>query len=342
MKNNPPEQSTLISYSSVYSYIEKLCKSSYFYVHLEPTNACNTNCIMCPRNAMTRKPKMMTWENFEKIMTLILPTDIPMISIVGFGEPTLHSKLTQMLNYIRKRRKDIILKMTTNGSLLKKEYIEELYKNGLDLIEISVVGTDKESYQNTMGGLQFEQLLDTINYLNHQKYKYLLATFPTAQDSPENLYEYWTAQGVKNIEVKGFHQRGGYLDPEQKLSNDSFGSYISRKQEDKAKSRLPADACHKLYMFLHVNVDGNFIPCVQEINNKNILFNIENITSYDDANKIMSSARPTFDICQGCEMKNQDLMDYYSQFLIKYFPERIGNILARSSLSGDWTSQIYE
>lgn len=36
--------------------------------------------------------------------------------------------------------------MIINGFLLKKEYIEEFYKNGFDLIEIFVVGIDKEFY----------------------------------------------------------------------------------------------------------------------------------------------------------------------------------------------------
>lgn len=42
---------------------------------------------------MICKLKMMIWENFEKIMILILLIDILMILIVGFGELILYSKL---------------------------------------------------------------------------------------------------------------------------------------------------------------------------------------------------------------------------------------------------------
>jgi MoaA/NifB/PqqE/SkfB family radical SAM enzyme len=317
------------TYDEVRSYIEQLCRDCHFYVHLEPTNACNTSCVMCPRGQMTRIPRLMDWGVFKAAMELLLPTEIPMISLVGFGEPTLHKRLVEMIAYIRRRRPEMILKLTTNGSRLSAQYIDELYSAGLDLIEVSVVGTDPESYQAAMGGLSLGPVLQAFKHLNNRGYTWLLTTFVTGDQTPETIRDFWHQRGVKNIEVKGFHTRGGYLSGVTgRLSADGLGSYVRREPPVKDLAST-ADACHKLYMFLHLNSDGNFIPCVQEINNHNVICRLDQVKSYQDIRHILRSARPTFDICTNCELKNQELVDYYTRFLIRYFPERTRTLMAR-------------
>src|SRR6266542_1959861 len=94
------------------AYVRALCEQSYVYVHLEPTNACNANCMVCPREEMTRSVGMMTWETFCRVMDVVLPTPIPMLALVGFGEPTLHRRLTAMVEYVRARRGEMVIKVT--------------------------------------------------------------------------------------------------------------------------------------------------------------------------------------------------------------------------------------
>jgi MoaA/NifB/PqqE/SkfB family radical SAM enzyme len=306
-------------------YISTQCEKSFFYVHLEPTNACNTACEMCPRGVMTRPQRMMSWKVFETAMGLLLPTDIPMISLVGFGEPSLHSKLIEMVNYIRNHRSDIIIKMTTNGSRLSGAYMDDLYAAGLDLLEISVVGSDAATYQRMMGGLQLEPVLRAIRHLNSRGFLYLLTTILTGQQGSTETRAFWEAHGATHVEIKGLHRRGGYLAP--RLLGSSLGSYLRRESNRDAVDSCQVDACHKLYMFLHVNADGNFIPCVQEINNRNILTDIFSVKDYQELRRIVRRARPRFDICDGCELKEQNLIDYYARFLVKYFPQRIPTLL---------------
>lgn len=324
------DESTL--YHQVRAYIERLCRNGFLYIHLEPTNHCNTTCVMCPRGAMVRAPKLMRWETFEAVMAVVLPTDLPMVSLVGFGEPTLHRQLATMIGYIRSRRPDMIIKLTTNGSRLAPAYIDSLYLQGLDLIEISVVGTTPGSYALNMGGLELESVLNAIRYLNSRNLLYTLTTFVTDGLSPNALRQLWLRWGARTVEVKGFHTRGSYLDLDHRLSKDSLGEYKKLTRDRAGEEQDPVtDACHKVNLFLHVNADGNFIPCVQEINNKNILFNISEVTSYVQIIEIMRSARPVFDICSGCELKHQDLVDYYARFFVNYFPLRIIEIMESQS-----------
>lgn len=310
---------------AVARYISTHCEKSFFYVHLEPTNACNTTCEICPREAMRRTPKMMSWDTFAAAMRLLLPTDIPMISLVGFGEPSLHCKLVDMVYFIREYRPDIFIKMTTNGSRLSNAYLDDLYNAGLDLLEISVIGSDAATYQRLMGGLQLEPLLQAIGYLNSRGFLYLLTTVLTGGQNPIETEAFWKEHGASHLEIKGLHHRGGYVS--SKLLGNPFGNYSCREHNSDSVARPRVDACHKLYMFLHVNADGNFIPCVQEINNKNILTDISSVKDYEELRQIVRRARPTFDICNGCELKQQNLIDYYAHFLVKYFPERTSKLL---------------
>lgn len=312
-------------YESVRRFVIDQSHRSFFYLHMEPTNACNTHCQMCPRDAMSRSYKMMSWPIFTRLMELVLPSDIPMISIVGFGEPLLHKDIGAMLRYIRRRRHEIIIKLTTNGSMLTKSMISELYDSGLDLLEISFVGTDPKTYSRHMGNLSFERALHSISHLQHQGRKFAITTFEIADESIAQIKAFWKKQGVHNVHIKGFHRRGGYLEPVQIISRNALGDY-KRRTELSTLPSMPsgnaseAESCHKLFMFIHVNAEGDFIPCVQEINNENVLFNINEVHSYNEIVKRMQSVRPEFNICNGCELKSQDLIDYYTNFLLEYFP----------------------
>ena len=323
------------SYDMLRTALDEICRDGFFYVHLEPTNACNTTCVMCPRDAMVRKMNMMSQEILEQVVTVLLPPQVPMVSIVGFGEPTLHPRLVEMIRYIKVRRPDIIIKMTTNGSRLTPSFIDSVYEAGLDLMEISVVGTDPDAYKVAMGGLDLDTVRRAITYLNGTTHRYLLATFPQDDASPDTLRQYWTSQGARNIEVKGFHRRGGYL-PQPvtlQLRGNPLGEYQPRPDtthvlpDEKAQSTIPVDACHKLYMFLHINAHGNLIPCVQEINNRNVLAHISEVHDFDEVRHLLRSHRPAFDICRGCELQSQDQLDYYTRFLLNYFPERVDRLV---------------
>jgi Radical SAM superfamily/4Fe-4S single cluster domain len=315
-------------YETVRASIDELCRTSFLYVHLEPTNACNTRCVMCPRDAMTRRRTMMADSVLERTVEVLLPPQVPMVSVVGFGEPTLHPRLPAMLRYIRQRRPNIIVKLTTNGSRLTAALIDELYMSGLNLLEISVVGQDPASYAAAMGGLEMATVLEAVEHLNDRGHRYLLTTFPMGHTTPDTLLRYWTSRGARNVEVKGFHRRGGYLQTAGRLGGDGIGGYRPRTPAAAPIAReLPVDACHKLYMFLHVNAHGNLVPCVQEINDRNVLANVFEVADFEAVVRLLRSHRPVFDICHGCELQAQDQVDYYARFLLKYFPKELHRLM---------------
>jgi len=129
---------------------------------IENTNCCNAQCVMCPRETLTRKRGFMAFGLFEKIMKeLSGAIRKPVVHLHGFGEPLLDILLPEKI----KLAKTCGIKQTyivTNASLLFPETARKIITAGLDTMKISFYGTDEASYQATMRGLDFKGTLNNI------------------------------------------------------------------------------------------------------------------------------------------------------------------------------------
>jgi MoaA/NifB/PqqE/SkfB family radical SAM enzyme len=129
---------------------------------IENTNCCNAQCVMCPRETLTRKRGCMEFGLFEKIMKELASANRkPVVHLHGFGEPLLDTSLPERI----KLAKTCGIKHTyivTNASLLFPETARKLISAGLDTMKISFYGTDEESYHATMRRLDFKVALHNI------------------------------------------------------------------------------------------------------------------------------------------------------------------------------------
>jgi MoaA/NifB/PqqE/SkfB family radical SAM enzyme len=286
---------------------------------------------------------MMSQHTFRSILRVLEASDLPMVSIVGFGEPLLHRRLTQMLGLLREVRPDLFLKVTSNGALLMPSLIDQLFASGLDLLEVSIVGISSAEYAAAMGGLSFAEVLAVVDRLRSDGRPFVIATLETPTSSADDIRRFWAARGVEHVEVKALHRRGGYLPSRAVPVRLSRGDYRSRptlerpvdgRDGDEVFKSESTEACHKILMFLHVNADGDFIPCVQEINSKNVLFNIDEVDDYPSILRRTFGITPTFDICSGCELQGQDLVDYYVRFILNHAPSVAEALLDRRTATG--------
>lgn len=131
-------------------------------VLIENTNCCNAQCVMCPRDTLTRKRGFMEFTLFEKIMNeLAGASRKPVVHLHGFGEPLLDALLPEKI----KLAKTCGIKHTyivTNASLLFPETSRKIINAGLDRMKISFYGTDEDSYRATMGRLDFKTTIENI------------------------------------------------------------------------------------------------------------------------------------------------------------------------------------
>lgn len=103
----------------------------------ELTNACNLNCVMCGRNAADFKLTsfdMDVFRSFEPLMDTIEE-----VTLMGWGEPTIHPHFNEMLEIIN--RHSARKYFCTNGMNLKK-IKDSLFKYNVDVFAVSLDGAN--------------------------------------------------------------------------------------------------------------------------------------------------------------------------------------------------------
>ena len=129
---------------------------------IENTNNCNAQCVMCPRELLSRKRGFMDLGLFEKIIREVSGyRHQPQTHLHGFGEPMLDKLLPERIRIAKAYgiRKTYIV---TNASLLTADMSAAIIKAGLDKMKISFYGTDEVSYNTTMKRLDFKVTLQNI------------------------------------------------------------------------------------------------------------------------------------------------------------------------------------
>lgn len=107
---------------------------------LELTNACNLNCVMCGRNAAQFKPTVfqMDWlRYFEPLLDTVEE-----VTLMGWGEPTVHRDFVQMLELIHRHSARIYF--CTNGMRLGQLH-NAIFDNHVDVFAVSVDGATAET-----------------------------------------------------------------------------------------------------------------------------------------------------------------------------------------------------
>jgi hypothetical protein len=129
---------------------------------LENTNLCNAECVMCPRDTLSRKRGFMNFGLFEKIIReASRESRKPVTHLHGFGEPLLDKRLPDKIR-LAKECGILHTYIVSNASRLFPDTTRQIISAGLDRMKISFYGTDEESYDNTMKGLNFKVTLQNV------------------------------------------------------------------------------------------------------------------------------------------------------------------------------------
>ncbi|HOF00613.1 MAG TPA: radical SAM protein [Spirochaetota bacterium] len=116
-----------------------------------PFKTCSFDCVYCELGRTTNKTverkEYIPLEDIKRELTEKLKENIKIdyITIAGSGEPTLYSKLGELIDFI-KSVTDIPAAILTNGSLLWDEKVRDDIKNA-DLVKPSLDFWDDDSFQ---------------------------------------------------------------------------------------------------------------------------------------------------------------------------------------------------
>lgn len=133
-------------------------------VYIEPTVACNLDCITCFRNAWEQPIGRMSEETFERFFAGLKElSPIPSVYFGGIGEPLFHPKTISWI----KRLKELGAKveLITNGTILNEKIALQLIDVGLDILWVSLDGGTPESYADVRLGAELPIVLENLRRL---------------------------------------------------------------------------------------------------------------------------------------------------------------------------------
>jgi wyosine [tRNA(Phe)-imidazoG37] synthetase (radical SAM superfamily) len=296
-------------------------------MRFEITTKCNYNCIICPRDKLTRNRKTMSLGLFKKLFDKIISetNQYDTLTFPGMGEPLLDKTLLDKITYAKQRISNLSVLILTNGSFLTWEKFKQLENAGVNSVRVSLYGNDPESYAKIHGIKDlsvFNKIKDNLLKIARNKTNTkLLFTLNIVNGKNDGFVKDWIRfwePKVDLIEVWYPH-------------NWVYARNYRKIQKEKLKT------CGRPFRGpLQVQVDGTVNMCCFDFNGKLTLGDLKTqslkeIFSSSIYKKIADchttgNFKNSNLICEKCDQRNKDKSDvmiYNSKFDIK---ERIRQI----------------
>lgn len=197
-------------------------------LHMELTNICNFSCEFCPDSKMKRQKGMMPVELAKAIIDEVSRTGaVKLILFHVMGEPTLHPKLLDIVEYANNKGVETCL--TTNGSRLDENFLNEIIHAGVGEIIISLQTPDEKTFSlRGAKGIVFDEYAEritalakrflymqgktrlTINFLSSPLRRLIIPIFPEVSiaDTSADLRRYleiWAKRILMNSSLENIY-----------------------------------------------------------------------------------------------------------------------------------------
>jgi len=246
-----------------------------FSAHVDVCSVCNYKCSFCFQNDRAGMKNAgvawgrMDFKVFQKIVDDLAEFDekLKKLKIGNHGEPTLHPRLPEMIEYVKDREIAEVIEVFTNGSKLNPKINQELVDAGLQRINISVEGLNSDAYRKVAG---------------------VRMDFPSFVENVRDLYERRRQLKIYVKVVNGARVRGGdqgevieLSDRDRKFFFDTFGGisdeifvenvvpqWAETDQNELSDVGMYGqeikgykEVCPFPFMYLHFNSDGTVAGC---------------------------------------------------------------------------------
>ncbi|MCX5677981.1 MAG: radical SAM/SPASM domain-containing protein [Candidatus Omnitrophica bacterium] len=251
-------------------------------ISIETTTICNLQCRGCPTGLgqLNRPPMLIPQELFDNITEKnrinfrYFDTIYPFI----FGEPLLNNK---MIDYLKKLRRISSpytrIELHTNGNIPdSKELVRRLLGTGVDLISISVDGTDKTAYESFRKGGNFELVFEFVKNLTAAKKEKGLLKPEVVVQMILTRYSESQKGGAKRLKeelgadrllFKGFFHEFTGLSDEDGYSIAPLQKDLTLNEKDKkAIIEGKKNLCGWAYRAISIMCNGNVTPCCIDFN----------------------------------------------------------------------------
>ena len=130
-------------------------------VYIEPTVACNLDCITCFRNAWDQPIGRMSEETFERFFAGLKElSPLPSVYFGGIGEPLFHPKTIDWIAQVKQL--GVKVELITNGTILNEKIARQLIDSGLDVLWVSIDGASPETYADVRMGAELPSIMKNL------------------------------------------------------------------------------------------------------------------------------------------------------------------------------------
>lgn len=178
-------------------------KTDLKYLTLKLTNRCNLNCIMCGQvySGQRAENDDLSFELIKR--SLVDINTIEHVYLFG-GEPLLYNNFIPLLEMLKDRKLPTLI--TTNGVILD-QYTNEIIKNEVRNIEISIDSHKADVYEKVRGKGLYNKVLGNLEILinekkrQNSKYPFININCVILPNNCKDLLEYYNFFEINYPEI---------------------------------------------------------------------------------------------------------------------------------------------
>ena len=309
---------------------------------VDPASACNFECTFCPTGHKDlikdtgRFVGRMKFEVFQKVIDDLagFSKPIKVLRMYKDGEPLLNKEMAKMVAYAKQSPFVDYIDTTTNGSLMTPERMGPILEAGLDKINISVDGMNKEQYKKfTNFNFDFEQFVENVKWLYANKGNCeIVMKIPKELITEAQQQEFFDVFGdyCDRISLENFAPCWPQFDVEEKtgikITEGIYNQPITR-----------TDTCPYIFYGMSVNADGLVSSCFLDWERRLIvgdvlehsLREIWNSTEFNDLRlQHLEGRRNEHPVCNNCGQLTHclpDNIDPYQPVLLERFKAHLAS-----------------
>ena len=246
---------------SQYGFEKDECANFPTYIMFDLTNKCNAACVMCPQAIGfpgQSNTTMLSTEVFFSVIDQCVGKNLDVVRITADGEPTIHPKFWQLLDYAKS--KDVgPIGLTTNGSTLTDKNIDRLFASNVAFIDVSLDAFRKETFEKIRVGLSFEKTIRNVHRLIEKN---------LIEGSPIKIMVSFVEQEANINEVNKFSDYWTPIVDKVLIRELTTNVGINKNSNSEEKKQLKRWPCPHFWRRVVVNYDGNLKACPIDWNNR--------------------------------------------------------------------------
>lgn len=246
-----------------------------FLLYVDPSSACNFRCQFCPTGhkdllrASHYKRSIMDMNLFEKLVRDLeaFPLPLRVMRMNKIGEPLLNKNLPSMIELAKQSGRVEHIDLATNAALFSKDLLTRLVGAGLDRLNISLEGINKEQYrEHAKVDIDFDQLVEMIRWLYPNRGNCeVTIKIPGNYLSVGDQEKFFDLFGNSCDRI--FIEELSPIWPEFDVAQRA-GVTVQQREGQYRQPLLDKDVCTYIFYAMAVNADGTVSACCPDWDQK--------------------------------------------------------------------------